>query len=212
MVAIIFWKSKPWTICYGFDRNMVICYGFDPNRNPDRNPDRNPGRNLCFRKLLWFRSEIATLIETLIETLVETSVPGLRTGFRSGFRFATLNRNLKVLKFATLGGFLWLRSGLRTGLRTGFRLQFRNPETFWNCGDDDQVLTRVAIRFSIRVAIATLVVYFFIALSYYHTLHSLRKVVSRTVIYRFLPFFSFFHTYYISPNYYKNNKFVYKIT
>ena len=135
---------------------MVICYGFDPNRNPDRNPDRNPGRNLCFRKLLWFRSEIATLIETLIETLVETSVPGLRTGFRSGlrsgfrsgFRFATLNRNLKVLKFATLGGFLWLRSGLRTGLRPGFRLQFatlkrsgtsqgcesnRNPESQpWN--------------------------------------------------------------------------------
>ena len=159
MVAIIFWKSKPWTGCYGCDRNLVICYGFDPNRNPDR----NPGRNLCFRKLLWFRSEIATLIatliETLVETLVETSVPGLRTGFRSGlrsgFRFATLNRNLKVLKFATLGGFLWLRSGLRTGLRTGFRLQFCNPETFWN-GGDNYVSTRVSNRVSIRIAITTL--------------------------------------------------------
>ena len=117
--------------------------------------NRNPGPFAMVSIETWSFAmvliRIATLIETQIETLVETSVPGLRTGFRSGlrsgfrsgFRFATLNRNLKVLKFATLGGFLWLRSGLRTGLRTGFRLQFRNPETFWN-GGDDQVVTRVA--------------------------------------------------------------------
>ena len=90
--------------------------------------------------------EFATLIETSVPECLRgckqksqpLSQPLFQnlSGLRSGLQIITLNRNLKVLKFATLRFFLWLQSGLR--------LQFCNPETLWN-GGYNKVAIRVAI-------------------------------------------------------------------
>ena len=113
----MFWKSKPWTGCYGFDSKLGCDSWLRIESQPWSKPWSQPWSKPPFQNV---------------------------SGLRSGLRITTLNRNLKVQgfsKFATLVFFLWLRSGLRKG----FWLQFCNPKTFCNNGDD-QVVTRVAIR------------------------------------------------------------------